>query len=104
MGTNYYAILNKCDKCGRYDSIHLGKSSSGWQFVFQYNGGEYYKNIEEMEDWLIGKEIRDENGNVVSHDDFWNMVREKQALKEHQENDPKAIRIEGYTFVDCEFS
>ena len=43
MGTNYYTKINNCDKCGRYDKIHLGKSSAGWQFYFQYNGGKYYK-------------------------------------------------------------
>jgi len=26
MGTNYYAHLNGCTKCGRYDEVHIGKS------------------------------------------------------------------------------
>lgn len=36
MGTNYYWRGNACDCCGRYDVIHVGKSSAGW--VFGWHG------------------------------------------------------------------
>ena len=35
MGTNYYMRYNKCKCCDRFDSVHIGKSSMGWQFSFQ---------------------------------------------------------------------
>lgn len=102
MGTNYYTKINNCDKCGRYDKIHLGKSSAGWQFYFQYNGGKYYKNVDEMTVWLIDKEIKNEYGEVISHDDFWKMVQEKQS--ENKADGTYDLVIDGYTFSDFEFS
>lgn len=114
MGTNYYARQNECEKCGQYTELHIGKSSWGWLFLFQYNGGEHYKNIEEMKRWLKGKSIYDEYGEKETHKEFWEMVEAKQ-------NDPKNVentRIMGierhgkdygfcvgsYVFADQEFS
>lgn len=34
MGTNYYFRYNLCKCCDRYDELHIGKSSGGWQFLF----------------------------------------------------------------------
>lgn len=111
MGTNYYVQTERCDKCGRHDDdIHLGKSSAGWQFSFQYNGGKYYKNVREMKKWLKDKIIKDEYGETISTIDFWKMVKAKQTpnnlnhaaryASEHQGN----MVIDGYSFTDCEFS
>lgn len=36
MGTNYYLRYNICKHCGRYNEFHIGKSSMGWTFTFQY--------------------------------------------------------------------
>ena len=109
MGTNYYTKLNNCEKCGRYDEIHLGKSSGGWQFSFQYNGGKFYKNVPEMKEWLIGKVIWDEYGRSVSQEEFWQMINDKQ--KEEKLNHAQKFStyetemvIDGYSFSDCQFS
>lgn len=34
MGTNYYLRYNECQCCGRYDEVHIGKSSFGWRFAW----------------------------------------------------------------------
>jgi len=108
MGTNYYTKLNECSKCGRYDEIHLGKSSAGWQFTFQYNGGQFYKNVKEMKAWLKNKNIIDEYGDPVTYTRFWVMVRQKQKteFKNHAKEYPSDYDfvIEGYSFTDREFS
>lgn len=113
MGTNYYVKTKKCEACGhKPDGIHLGKSSAGWQFSFQYNGGQYYKNVQEMKKWLKDKEIEDEYGQAVEHKDFWNMVKVKQREKLNQydyckENYPGRscdLKIDGYVFTDAVFS
>lgn len=101
MGTNYYAKTHECEHCGRFDEVHLGKSSHGWQFTFQYNGGQYYKTVDEMKIWLSDKNIKDEYGKTISHPDFWNMVKSKQGAKRHTHN---LIDIGGYDFIDSEFS
>ena len=101
MGTNYYTKVNECNECGRHDDIHLGKSSAGWQFVFQYNGGQYYKDTEEMREWMKGKIICDEYGRNVSGDQFWKFVESKQS---DTQGGGDATIINGYTFYDSEFS
>lgn len=113
MGTNYYTKINNCGHCGRFDEIHLGKSSFGWQFSFQYNGGKFYKNVPEMKEWLKDKEIKDEYGKVVSHKEFWDMVAIKQTAqnKNHALEAIKSDKssyyeevIDGYSFSNVEFS
>ncbi|MCP4355466.1 MAG: hypothetical protein GY793_07505 [Proteobacteria bacterium] len=102
MGTNYYTKINICKTCGREDNIHLGRSSAGWQFSFQYNDGKYYKNIIEMREWLASKNIKNEYGDSITHKDFWDMVENKQENK-HQETTGH-ILIDGYKFFNTEFS
>jgi hypothetical protein len=106
MGTNYYAKLNRCKECGRGDVIHLGKSSCGWQFFFQYNGGKFYKNIEEMKEWLKDKYIENEYGEKVNVNEFWKLVEEKKKeINNHSERYASAndFIIDGYSFTDSEF-
>lgn len=31
MGTNFYYRIRNCASCGRYEDIHVGKSSGTWQ-------------------------------------------------------------------------
>lgn len=115
MGTNYYTKTEKCTCCEhKLEGVHLGKSSVGWQFSFQYNGGQFYKNVKEMKKWLKEKKIENEYGEEVPHDEFWKMVKAKQvpANKNHAEyckihhptQPPKDFVIDGYSFTDCEFS
>ena len=120
MGTNYYIDINKCESCGRKDQIHLGKSSMGWQFTFQYNGGKYYKNVDEMKEFLNDKQIYCEYNGEISNKEFWEMVKTKQIPdnKNHAEymisgeaeyyppGEAKKFNyvIDGYSFTDSEFS
>ena len=101
MGMNYYVQLNKCEKCKRYDEIHLGKSSGGWRFSFQYNDGKYYKNVNEMKEWLKDKIIYNECDEEISYKEFWEMVKEKQKNK--IAINEKTL-IDGYSFSNYEFS
>jgi len=108
MGTNYFTKENECKHCGRYEEIHLGKSSGGWQFSFQYNGGQYYKNVPEMKKWLKNKIIKDEYGSEHSVEDFWKMVEAKQIPENSNHaslyKSPTEHVIDGYSFSDGEFS
>lgn len=104
MGTNYYAKINICPTCRKpEEEIHLGKSSFGWQFSFQYNDGKFYKNIEEMKKWLFDKVIENEYGEIVLHNDFWKMVKEKQKTIDPEKLSDEII-IDGYKFFNREFS
>jgi len=109
VGTNYYIKKEVCEKCGRSDGdIHLGKSSFGWQFSFQYNGGQFYKNVKEMKVWTKDKDIFNEYGEKVSYEEFWEMVKSKQKKKfcnhaEMYKNQGNQHVIDGYSFSDGEF-
>lgn len=35
MGTNYYWHDKPCGSCGRFEVMHVGKSSAGWSFAFR---------------------------------------------------------------------
>ncbi len=108
MGCNYYVKTKKCKHCGyKPEGIHLGKSSGGWTFTFQYNGGQYYKNVKEMKEWLKDKKIEDEYYEEISHKDFWKMVNDKQKeLNCHAKQCPSQsnFMVDGYSFSDCYFS
>jgi len=113
MGTNFYTKLNECDKCKRFDSVHLGKSSGGWQFSFQYNGGKFYKNVKEMKKWLSSKTIENEYGEIINNKDFWEMVSHKQKydklnhaveMKKEYPNRTDDFLVGNYSFSDCYFS
>ena len=48
MGTNYTLLEDTCDKCGRGEPRHIGKSSAGWCFglhVYPEDG------INDLPDW-----------------------------------------------------
>jgi len=115
MGTNYYTQNELCKTCGHQpEGIHLGKSSYGWQFSFQYNGGQYYKNVDEMRDWLKDKKIENEYGAEISNDKFWEMVETKQNNPENLSHYHECAKkygkreyellIDGYSFTNREFS
>lgn len=108
MGTNYYTKENTCPYCGHTPSgTHLGKSSAGWTFSFQYNGGRFYKNVEEMKKWLLGKKIEDEYGQEIPHAIFWKMIKDKQKephIHALENSSPTEYFIGGYSFSDVEFS
>lgn len=109
MGTNYYIKTKKCKECGyKPEGIHLGKSSGGWTFSFQYNGGQYYKNVSEMKEWLKDKEIEDEYGTLLTQEEFWKMIKDKQKNenKNHsiEYKSERDFVIDGYSFSDGKFS
>ena len=103
MGTNYYVDLNTCPICKRpEETVHIGKSSAGWRFLFQLNE-KYYTDIKSLKDWLEGKTIEDEYGTAVAFVDFWQMVEQKQSEYDDLNNRFR-INKDGYDFYTSEFS
>ena len=103
MGTNYYIHINKCDHCGRFDSLHVGTSSHGWRFHFNLN---VFRNPTKWKEELQGKIIEDEYGRIISHEEFIELVENKQHVVEPNytsEYNPRII-INDYIFFEQEFS
>jgi hypothetical protein len=66
MGTNYYLETNICPHCGRFEELHIGKSSAGWCFALHVYPN---KGITTLADWIplfATESIRDEYGGKVS--------------------------------------
>lgn len=102
MGTNYYAIKKipnsiKLKICAsldndlydeaqdlfnsNYKKVHIGKSSYGWKFIFNYNNFRYYDLTKDsINSFLCQKDIilKDEYNNIIDIDYFWNMVKSKE--------------------------
>jgi len=74
MGTNYY--VKKED-----NSIHIGKSSFGWKFLFQENN-EYYDKKDKSSIFRFLKLNKttfiNEYNEKVDVEEFWKMVEQKQ--------------------------
>lgn len=84
MGTNYYARYDICECCGRYDELHIGKSSFGWTFTFQAHEDEVtIKSYKEWLEFLSNKEIKifDEYGKEISLKEFKEMIENKTKEK-----------------------
>ena len=84
MGTNYYEIIDCCDKCGRgSEELHIGKSSMGWPFaihVIPHMGLNSWKNWYER--LSKGGVIKDEYGSVVSLQELDAIVIETRKEKD----------------------
>jgi len=97
MGKNYYArkiptatqkltmvtaIMN--NKMGELErmipsKVHIGKSSAGWQFLFDHNNDKYYnRDKQSLKKYLAKCEIFDEYGRPITVKDFWQMVENKK--------------------------
>lgn len=117
MGTNYYVTKNKPTI---YPPIHIGKSSGGWLFLFQdqdttWEGTDIvWHTYPQIKTWLQ-KYVVDSNkfiilneyDEIISFEEFINMVDKKQSDIRNQNNPDNftnAKNIDGYRFTDGEFS
>ena len=77
MGANYYYISNHCEHCDRFDKIHIGKLSGGWQFLFHATNAPF--TIETKKTWFLLLEnatIMNEYGETFTFDKFKDIVEE----------------------------
>lgn len=112
MGCNYYFKPNpepRCPTCKRSleetESVHIGKSSSGWSFEFHGT-----KETRSYKDWLklleAGGEIVADN-EVVALEHFKALVESKRGGRKHALEYPSEqnwLDDEGNSFSGYEFS
>ena len=56
--------------------IHLGKRSSGWKFIWNWNDGKHYKTKEELFKFILSGRIVDEYGTFIKGQEFIDMALE----------------------------
>lgn len=117
MGTNYY--LKKIDfpeedhfhwLYGSDDwftpKIHVGKSSVGWQFLFN---GSQVKTYKEWKEVILsapeeGYKLVDEYEESIEPEEFFQLVEEKQKTRPRKEDYVDFVDDEGYRFLTGYFS
>lgn len=107
MGTNYYARIIKCEHCGKYKEIHIGKSSSGWTFSFHATS-----KIKSYGDWLdfLSKkdvEIYDEYEKRLTLREFKDLVEEKRNSSHNQAKEyptSSYLDVDGNSMSNYKFS
>jgi hypothetical protein len=55
-------------------NIHLGKRSSGWKFIWNWNDGKYYKTKEELFKFIRDGRVVDEYGTQMDTEEFITMA------------------------------
>ena len=109
MGTNYYAVRKRPSLYDR--TIHIGKSSAGWLFLFHDN--EHFHTYPQFKEWInknVPKEyvLFDEYEREISKKDLFNLIDTKQKDNHNLSNpenfDYGTKNIDGYRFSECDFS
>src|SRR6056300_405139 len=69
-----WSSLTPWDEFTNDMSIHLGKRSMGWKFCWNFHDGKYYKNKEELLDFIRGGKVVDEYGQTIEVEEFIEMA------------------------------
>ena len=56
--------------------VHLGKRSSGWKFIWNWNDGKFYKTKEELFKFILSGRVVDEYGTFIKGQEFIDMALE----------------------------
>ena len=112
MGTNYYAVRNRPTTD---EPIHIGKSSIGWKFLFQYQDKPWneppvvWHNFDEVYEWLYKHTVQennyviiDEYDEVISFDDFVKLISFKQ-LERNKDDFTYCDNVKGFRFSEGDF-
>lgn len=97
-------------KVNGIEDIHIGKSSGGWDFLFQLNDKKYYHDKASMIEFIKECQIVDEYDRELTFDKFWSEIvfdRTWNGLPTKKNRDSlysnEYIVIDNLEFLDCEF-
>jgi hypothetical protein len=108
MSTNYYACENEDQDY--WEGLFLGKRAGGWVFQFKWHDWSYrndkntnhpYRNIDELEEFIEGKVIKNEYFETVEPEKFIKMTKEWCEDNDRVPTKPKRDiwEIDGYYFI-----
>jgi len=110
MSTNYYAVTEEDEDY--YEGLHLGKRSHGWVFQLKWHDwtdmysdtdspNHPYRNFDEFQEFVEGKVVKNEYGEVLESKYFIRMVEDwcetKVRVPDITRDD--VWRIDGYYFI-----
>lgn len=101
VGTNYYLMINICEKCGKPETVHhIGKSSCGWKFVFNKQKG--LEKFEDLPHFLTRGRIFDEYGREITIGDLLKKIEKLQENESSFGINKYVENINGYDFLSDE--
>jgi len=111
MGTNYYWTEREpCECCGRpFESLHIGKSSAGWNFSLHIHPDEGIVNLEDWKArWATGGTITDEYGRTISIGEMVATITKRshpQGLYSHvsYSSQTRPVQVGGPTWDLCDY-
>lgn len=71
---NFWDSTNPWDNFIDGTKIHLGKRSGGWRFLWNFNDNQYYKNKEELFDFIRSGRVINEYGEIIDPNEFIQMA------------------------------
>lgn len=100
MGTNYDLHYDICPNCNRKSTLHLGKCSAGWKFLFQ--AYPHLKSVEDYKKFMQENNclIVDEYDQLITKEEFWKMVEQHQTEQAHDE---MCFNQDGFDFTYNDF-
>ena len=102
MGTNYYLQLNKCPTCGRYEEIHIGKSSAGNAFSLHVTD-----EIRSIDDWIelfYRGQIFNEYGDEISPEKMIFDITERGGPLRRRNDEFVVGHERAYSLIKGDFS
>lgn len=80
--------------------IHLGKRSAGWQFLWDYHDGKYFKpTLESIKDFLKDKDIFDEYDEHFTLEQFINNEIKQSLYKDKNHNNGMDGEYSSHYFI-----
>ena len=115
MYTNYYAVESEDED--PYDGLFLGKRAGGWVFQIKWHDwtdmyentespNHPYRNFDEFVEYVDGKVIKNEYGEVLTPEEFINMVEDWCEENPRTPNTTRdsVWKIDGYYFIRGDWS
>lgn len=86
--------------------VHLGKASSGWKFLWNFNDNKYYSTKNELIQFVLSGRVIDEYGDEIYPQDFLEMafswgepdgkVIDANYLRAHEQFPARITNLENY--------
>jgi hypothetical protein len=94
MSCNFYARINICKVCKRFNEIHLGKQSVGWKFAIEMHEG-YYRDYKEFLQFIKRKDVKifDEYGRKISPQVMIKGIKAHSKDKSHFKDYPQERKM-----------
>lgn len=101
-----WSTMTPWDELTKDISVHLGKRSVGWKFLWNFNDNKFYTNKEELLDFIRKGRVVDEYGEQIEVEDFiemslnWSQPDGLVVDKQYYENNARSSFFNDEKYYD----